>query len=174
MTHIDLSNRTDFPAAFDERTTLTQFLRYVRLTVHAKCVDLSQSDAVKTPLPGSPAMSVAALVSHLRWSEAFWIDVIFLGQPNHWPGTDDDSALQMRAGLERPLAELLDEYAAQAARTDEVVASHDWDAESVHNNEDTGKPFALRYVIMHLLEETARHNGHLDILREMADGVIGD
>ena len=173
MTDVDLSNRTDLPAAFDERSILTQFLQYVRLTVHAKCVDLSLSDAAKTPLPGSPAMSVAGLVSHLRWSEAFWIDVIFLGRANQWPGTDDDSELQMRAGLERPLADLLDEYAAQAAHTDEVLASHDWDAESVRKNGDTGKPIALRYIIMHLIEETARHNGHLDILRELADGVTG-
>lgn len=174
MTHIDLSNRTDFPAAFDERTTLTQFLQYVRLTVHAKCADLSQSDATKTPLPGSPVMSVTGLVSHLRWAEAFWIDVIFLGRPNQWPGTDDDSELQMRHGLERPLAALLDEYAAQAARTDEVVASRDWDAESARKDGETGKPIALRYIIMRLIEETARHNGHLDILRELADGVTGD
>jgi uncharacterized damage-inducible protein DinB len=173
LTDIDLSNRTDFPAAFDERTTVFQLLRYVRLTVHAKCVDLSQSDAVKTPLPGSPAMSIAGLVSHLRWSEAFWIDVIFLGQHYQWPGTDDDSELQMRAGLERPLAELLDEYAVQAAHTDDVVAMNDWDTESVLKS-DTGKPVALRYIVMHLIEETSRHNGHIDILRELADGVTGD
>jgi hypothetical protein len=80
----------------------------------------------------------------------------------------------MRLGLERPLAELLDEYAAQAAHTDAVVASRDWGAESVCKNGDTGKPFALRYIIMHLIEETARHNGHLDILPELADGVTGD
>ena len=118
-------------------------------------------------------MSIAGLVSHLRWSEAFWIDVIFLGQPNQWPGTDDDSELQMRRGLERPLAELLDDYATQAAHTDDIVASRDWDAESVAKG-DSGKPVALRYSITHLIEETARHNGHLDILRELADGVTGD
>ena len=174
MASIDLSNRTDFPAAFDERVTLTQLLNYVRLTAHAKCVGLSQPDAVKTPLPSSPAMSIAGLVSHLRWSEAFWIDVIFLGQPSQWPGTDDDSELQMRRGLERPLAELLDDYATQAVHTDEIVASRDWDAEAVATDENTGKPFALRYIITHLIEETARHNGHLDILRELADGVTGD
>ena len=80
----------------------------------------------------------------------------------------------MRHGLERPLAELLDEYAAQAAHTDEVVASRDWDAESVGEDEHSGKPYALRYIIMHLIGETARHNGHLDILRELADGITGD
>jgi uncharacterized damage-inducible protein DinB len=173
LNQVDLSNRTDVPAAFDERTTVTQLLKYVRLTVHAKCVGLSQSDAVKTPLTDSPAMSIAGLVSHLRWAEAFWIDVIFLGAPYQWPGTDDDSALQMRAGLDRQLDELLDEYAAQAAHTDEVVATHDWDAESVLSDNEDGTPVALRYIILHLIEETARHNGHLDILRELADGVTG-
>ena len=173
MTPMDLTNRTDLPSAFDERAIVTQFLQYVRLTVHAKCVDLSSADAAATPLPDSPAMSVAGLVSHLRWSEAFWIDVIFLGQPYQWPGTDDDSELQMRAGLERNLADLLDEYAAQAAHTDEVLASHDWDAESTLSDGESGKPVTLRYIAMHLIEETARHNGHLDILRELADGVTG-
>jgi uncharacterized damage-inducible protein DinB len=174
VVHIDLSTRTDVPTAFDERATLTQLLSYLRLTVHAKCVGLSQADAVRTPLESSPAMSIAGLVSHLRWSEVFWIDVVFLGGINPWPGTDDDSELQMRRGLEQPLAELLDEYAAQAAHTDDVIADHDWDAEAVGRDERTGKPFALRYIITHLIAETARHDGHLDILRELADGVTGD
>ena len=174
MTNIDLSKRTDFPAAFDERSTLTQLLHYLRLTVHAKCVGLSESAAVQAPLESSPAMSIAGLVSHLRWSEAFWIDVVLLGGPNSWPGTDDDSELQMRRGLEHPLAELLDEYAAQAAHTDDVIAARDWDAEAVGRDEGSGKPFALRYIITHLIAETARHVGHLDILRELVDGVTGD
>jgi uncharacterized damage-inducible protein DinB len=174
VSYPDAGDRTDFPGAFDERSTLTQALRYLRLTVHAKCAGLSQSDAIKTPLPGSPAMSVAGLVSHIRWSEAFWIDVLFLGQPSQWPGTDHDSELQMRRGFEQPLSELLDEYADQAARTDEVLASRDWDAESAFPDADTGKPIALRYIVVHLISETARHIGHLDILRELADGVTGD
>jgi hypothetical protein len=58
----------------------------------------------------------------------------------------------MRHGLERPLAELLDEYAAQAAHTDEVVASSDLDAGSVRNT-DTGTPSRC---VMHLIEEAAR------------------
>jgi uncharacterized damage-inducible protein DinB len=171
---IDLSHRFAIPAAFDERTILTRFLQRGRLTVHAKCLDLAQTDAAKTPLPESPAMSITGLVSHLRWAEAFWIDVIFLGGANRWPGSDADSELQMRAGLGRPLIELLDEYAAQAAHTDEVIASRDWDSEAVIRDFETGKPIALRYIVMHLIEETARHNGHLDILRELADGVTGD
>ena len=54
------------------------------------------------------------------------------------------------------------------------LAARDWDAEAVGRDEATGKPFALRYIVTHLIAETARHNGHLDILRELADGVTGD
>jgi hypothetical protein len=100
--------------------------------------------------------------------------LFFLGQANRWPGTDNDSELQMRRRLERPLVELLDEYVNQAAHTDAVIAARDWDAEAVGRDEKTGEPFALRYIITHLVEETARHNGHLDILRELADDVTGD
>ncbi len=53
------------------------------------------------------------------------------------------------------------------------VASHDWDAESALADGESGQPVTLRYIAMHLIEETARHNGHLDILRELADGVTG-
>lgn len=174
MTNLDLSDRTYYPPALDERATLIQFLQYERLTVHAKCLGLAHANAAKTPLPTSPAMSVAGLVSHLRWGEAYWVDVIFLGQPYQWPGTEQDSELQMRAGLERPLDELLDEYAIQAAHTDEVITDHDLDEESVRVDYDAGKRVALRFIVIRLIDETARHTGHLDILRELADGVTGE
>ena len=168
---MDASHPTDFPATIDERATVTQLMRYLRLMARAKCVGLSDADAQKTPLPTSPAMNVAGIISHLRWGEAFWIDVVFLGRPNRWPGSDRDSELQMRAGHGRPLSELLDEYAAQATHTDEVIATHDWDMEAAARHEGTGRPMALRYIVMRLVEEAAHHSGHLDILRELADGT---
>ena len=69
---------------------------------------------------------------------------------------------------------MLSQYVDQAAHTDDVIANREWEAEAVGRDENTGKPFALRYIITHLIAETARHNGHLDILRELADGVTGD
>jgi hypothetical protein len=178
MTHtapptVALDRRMDLPPAFDERTALTAMLTYVRLTVHAKCADLAQHHAAAVPVPTSPLTTIAGIVNHLRWVETYWIDVAYLGGEDRTPSTIDDPDVEMRAGPQRPLAELLAGYAAQAAHTDEILASRDWDSESVRRNRVTGRPLALRWIVLSLIEETARHNGHLDLLREMADGVTG-
>jgi uncharacterized damage-inducible protein DinB len=61
-----------------------------RDTVHAKCAGLSDADARRAPLPGSPLMRVSGLVSHLRWVETAWIEQTLLGGTINAPWTDDD------------------------------------------------------------------------------------
>jgi uncharacterized protein DUF664 len=74
---ITASSRTDdVPASWDERTVLTTMLAYVRDTVHVKCAGLSDEQARRAPLPGSPLTSISSLVSHLRWVEYYWIRVV--------------------------------------------------------------------------------------------------
>jgi uncharacterized damage-inducible protein DinB len=164
--------RTDTPAAWDERTILITFLDYARATVHAKCQGLSEQHARQAPLPGSPLMTIAGLVSHLRWVEYSWFQVMLLGEDDHGPWTDEDPDREMRIAVEIPLAQLLEEYEAQCAGYRKLVASLDLDAPS-RRTISTGEPVTLRWILHHLVEETARHNGHLDILREMADGMTG-
>jgi uncharacterized damage-inducible protein DinB len=164
--------RTDVPPAWDERTTLTTFLEYTRATVRAKCEGLSDDDARKAPLPGSPLTTISGLVSHVKWVEYSWIQTMFLGEDDLGPWTDEDPDREMRLGLTTPLAQLLDEYDAQAARYRELLADIDLDEPSARTI-STGESVTLRWVLFHLVEETARHNGHLDILRELADGVTG-
>jgi Protein of unknown function (DUF664) len=60
--------------SLDKRGILIRFLDYARDTVHAKCAGLSEADARRAPLPGSPLMTISVLVSHLRWVECGWID----------------------------------------------------------------------------------------------------
>jgi hypothetical protein len=79
----------------------------------------------------------------------------------------------MRVGAEIPLDELLADYAADAARHRETVAAHSLDDLAERPIRD-GRRMNLRWILLHLIEETARHNGHLDILRELADGTTGD
>jgi len=165
--------RTDTPSEWDERSTLITMLDYVRATVHVKCEGISEADARTAPLPTSPLMTISGLVNHVRWVEYSWIQVVFLGEENDGPWTDDDPDREMRIAVDYPISHLLDEYEAQCSRYRELVAGTDLDAPAKRTISDGRSP-TLRWILFHLVEETARHNGHLDILREMVDGVVGD
>lgn len=164
--------RTDIPAFWDERTTLNAFLDYARATVHAKCAGVSDDDAKRALLPNSPLMTIGGLVSHLRWVEASWIEDTFFGGDDPGPWTREEPDRDMSLGAEIPIAVLLAEYQAQCARYNALLAPLDLDTLS-EKNLNTGAPATLRWILLHLVEETARHNGHIDLLREMVDGVRG-
>ncbi|MER5864222.1 DinB family protein [Kitasatospora sp. NPDC002040] len=164
--------RTDLPPSLDERALLATFLDYVRATAIAKCEDLAAEDARKAPLPGSPLMTLSGLISHLRWVEYYWFEVVFLGGQDEGPWTDEDPDREMRIAVDIPPAELLADYRAVTDRYRELVAGADLDAVAVRAVKD-GRPVNLRWILLHLIEETARHNGHLDLLRELADGSTG-
>ncbi|MFJ5712897.1 MULTISPECIES: DinB family protein [unclassified Streptomyces] len=167
MTRID-----DTPPAWDERTQLTTFLDYARATARAKCEGVSAEDARRALLPGSPLMTLSGLINHLRWVEYYWFQVVFLGEEDQGPWTDEDPDREMRVAVDFPLPQLLDEYAAQSARYRDLVARHDLDARAERPVRG-GLHVDLRWILLHLTEETARHNGHLDILREQLDGTRG-
>ncbi|WP_406374367.1 DinB family protein [Streptomyces sp. NBC_00647] len=165
--------RTDTPSAWDERTQLTTFLDYARATARAKCEGVSAEDAVKAPLPGSPLMTLSGLINHLRWVEYYWFQVVFLGEEDEGPWTDEDPDREMRIAVDVPLPQLLEEYEEQSARYRKLVAGNDLDTKAERTG-GGGRRVDLRWIVLHLVEETSRHNGHLDILRELADGRTGD
>ncbi|MFY0409694.1 DinB family protein [Solicola sp. PLA-1-18] len=164
--------RTDVPPAPDERSTLLQMLTYVRETAIAKVEGLSDEHAQHAPLATSPLTTPGAIVNHLRWVEADWLQTRFAGGPDLGPWTEDDPDAELREGLTTPLADVVAGYREQIVASDAVIAAADLDdlaavpTARLHQN--------LRWTLLHLVEETARHNGHLDLLREMADGVVGD
>jgi hypothetical protein len=75
--------------------------------------------------------------------------------------------------LSIPLARLLAEYRASCEQLRQLVAPLALDTSSRGTMSWRTEPVTLRWVLLHLIEETARHNGHIDILREMADGATG-
>jgi uncharacterized damage-inducible protein DinB len=171
---VTASSRTDdIPGRWDERAVLTTMLAYVRDTVHVKCAGLSDELARRAPLPGSPLTTISSLVSHLRWVEYYWIRVILLGEPDQVPVTEEDPDAEMRLGLSVSLERLLAEYRASCDQLTDLVAPLDLGTESTGTLDWRSEPVTLRWVLMHLIEETARHNGHIDILRELADGQTG-
>jgi uncharacterized damage-inducible protein DinB len=158
------------PLVADERTQLLGWLDLQRALVPWKCEGLGEDDAHRVLLPTSPAMTVAGLVSHLRWTEHCWFEVLFLDRPadvNPQFGEVDDADFQVD---DVPLAQLLEEYATQCAVSDEIVAAASLD--DVAANSDF-RQASLRWILQHMLEETARHVGHLDLLREQLDGAKG-
>ncbi len=166
-------SRTDLPTAWDERTTLLAMLQYTRDTAAEKCRDLAAHHAGSAPLPGSPLMSIGGVLSHLRWVEHSWIENRFVGGPDLGPWTEEQPDQEFVDGAVTPIARLLEEYAAQAIRTDALIEGLSLDDRSM-TPLSTGEHPTLRWVVLHLVEENARHNGHLDILRELADGTTGD
>jgi uncharacterized damage-inducible protein DinB len=164
--------RTDTPPAWDERTQLTTFLDYARDTARAKCEGVTAENARRAPLPGSPLMTLSGLINHLRWVEYYWFQVVFLGEEDEGPWTEEDPDREMRIAVDIPLPDLLREYADQSARHRDLVAANDLDTPAKRTIRD-GRHVDLRWILLHLTEETARHNGHLDIIRELVDGTTG-
>jgi uncharacterized damage-inducible protein DinB len=166
-----MREKTD-PQPLDERAALIDRLRFQRQTVRKKAEGLSEADAHRAFLP-SPLMTVAGLVSHLRWNEHSWFEVSLLGLPNRGPWTEDGHPDVEMMVDDVPLAQLLDEYDEQCARSNEIVAGLPLDTVE-RSAPDGERACSLRWILLHMIEETARHNGHLDILREFADGVTGE
>jgi uncharacterized damage-inducible protein DinB len=160
------------PFVADERTQLVGWLNLQRALVPWKCEGLSDADAHRSVLPASPLMTMAGVVSHLRWVENVWFEVLFLGGPAEGPQfVEDPPDADMRVeGI--PLAQLLDEYAQQCEVSNEILAAHSLDDVGRHPDFKSATA-TLRWMVIHMVEETARHVGHMDAIREIIDGNKG-
>ncbi|MFJ8623164.1 DinB family protein [Kitasatospora sp. NPDC093550] len=161
------------PIHADERTSLIGWLDLQRQILRWKCEGLGDEDAHRAVIPTSPAMTMAGLVSHMRWTEHLWLEVLFLDgdeTPNPAFDKSTEDADWQTGG--RPLAELLAEYEAQCARSNEIVAAASLDDTGRHTGFHSGGA-NLRWMLVHLIEETGRHAGHADLVRELLDGTKG-
>lgn len=158
--------------SWDERALLLTMLRYTQETAVAKVRGLSQELARGKPLATSPLMSLANVLNHLRWVERSWVNSRLLGGEDDGPWSKENPDAEFDEGSTLPLDEVISRYEEEAARTRAVFAEHDLDALMARATSE--RPLTARWILLHLVEETARHNGHLDILREMADGSVGD
>ncbi|MFI5709998.1 DinB family protein [Kribbella sp. NPDC051620] len=158
----------------DERASLIGWLDVQRALVRPKCEGLSEADAHRQLLPTSPLTTVAGLVSHLRWVEYSWFTENLLGTPDtgQTPFTEGGHPDAEMFVDHRSLPDLLDEYDAECARSNEILADFTLDDVETAALPMRG-PASTRYILNHMIEETARHLGHLDILRELLDGQRG-
>jgi uncharacterized damage-inducible protein DinB len=154
----------------DERTQLIGWLDLQRAIIAWKCEDLPEQDAHRAVLPSSPDLTMAGLVSHLVWTEHCWFEVVMLGRPETGPQFEEgpeDADFTMAAGV--PLAELVEEYGRRCALSNEAIAARSLERIAEHPKY---KP-SLRWTLLHMIEETARHAGHADAIRELLDGRRG-
>ena len=148
----------------DERTTLLGFLQRQRDLVAWKLQGADDGDLRRVATPSS--LAPHQLVRHLTLVEQGWLRHVVAGEPDPGAGTTRAEREQVPPGT--TMVELLAEYRAESARCDEVVAASDLDRVSAERG------VSLRWVLLHLVEETGRHLGHLDLLREQADGAVGE
>jgi uncharacterized damage-inducible protein DinB len=169
--------RRDPALAADEMTTLGQFLDYHRDTLLMKIEGLSQ-EQLGRQIPSS-SLTLAGLVKHLALVEDSWFQEDMLGRemPEPWASAPfaDDPDWDFHSAPDDTPDELVALYRAACERSREAVREvGDLDALSAVKSRKEGTPFSLRWIVLHMIEETARHNGHADLLRESIDGVTGE
>jgi uncharacterized damage-inducible protein DinB len=166
-----INTRPEPPKVGDEREQLNGFLDFLRSAVVLKTTGLTDEQARRQLVP-SELTTVAGLVSHLTYVEHYWFAQVLDNQPDPWrEAFRDDPDAEFRAAFTIPLDQLVAEYEAQCRRSRDVAAGLALDATG---RTGRGEPVNLRWVLIHMIEETGRHAGHLDLLRELLDGSTGE
>jgi hypothetical protein len=157
------------PFTGDEKQSLHASLNRHRDAVLWKLEGLAEADLRRPMTPSGT--SLLGLVKHLASVEYGWFCETF-GRPSVTVEVDpDDPDADMRARPEEAVESITGYYADARAAADEVIA--ELDVEDV-GRAWFGEKVSMRWVLIHMLEETARHAGHMDIIRELIDGQTGD
>jgi hypothetical protein len=162
--------RTDPPYEAAEGPMLDSWLEYHRATLEMKCDGLSGDQLRKRAVPPS-TMSLLGLVRHMADVERNWFRRVLSGEDT--PGlfwTDDDWDGDFNAVDDASVDGAFDAWRAECENGRRVVARMALDETGMRN----GEAVSVRWVLVHMIEEYARHNGHADLLRERIDGTVGD
>lgn len=168
--------RADPPPTGPERDQLAAFLDYQRETVLLKAEGLDAAQ-LATPLPPS-SLTLGGLLNHLARVEDTWFRRRFAGLAPHdvwadvdWPADPDHD---FRTAPDVDPDELRRRYRDACARSRDIVtAAGDLDLVSAQPDR-AGSRRSLRWILLHMIEETARHAGHADLIRESIDGQVGE
>jgi uncharacterized damage-inducible protein DinB len=179
MTDLDEQGRPEPPPAGDETATLLGFLEFQRATLAWKCGGLDAAGLRATV--GASTMTLGGMLKHLALVEDDWCSQSLHGRDPQppwdtvdwkadrdwdWHSAADDSPEQLRALWE-------DAVARSRSLVDEALADGGLDRLARRTWPD-GRAPSLRWILVHLIEEYARHNGHADLIRESVDGLVGE
>jgi uncharacterized damage-inducible protein DinB len=174
--------RTDPPLAGSEAETLLGFLDYHRDTLRLKTegLDAAQLDQ---RLPPS-TMTLGGLLKHLAYVEDWWFNQVYADNPSPepWASVDwrADSDWEWHSAAEDTPAQLRELYDETVATSDRIVheaLAHPGAMESLSRRtfrSDPTRRHNLRWILVHMIEEYCRHNGHADLIRESIDGQVGE
>jgi hypothetical protein len=171
------AKRPDIPQVADELTMLTSFLEWMRATLRMKAGGLDAAQLGRRLEPST--MTLGGMVTHMAWVESWWFTEIFRGEAPAEPWAslgwkaDRDAEWTVAAGLTPE--EIWALWDTEVARAREILAEvGDLDAIAVgHRKRTPGEPLSLRWIVVHMIEEYARHLGHADLIRESIDGSVG-
>ena len=169
-------DRRDPDVDADERTALVQLLDYHRATMLGKAEGLDAAGLAHRLPPSS--LTLGGLLKHLALNEDSWFSERFAGSPALPPWNevpwDDDPDWEFRTASDDEPEALRSLYREACERSRAAVAAAgDLDQPSAWVDRE-GRRWSLRAILLHMIEETARHNGHADLLREAVDGTTGE
>jgi uncharacterized damage-inducible protein DinB len=154
-----------------ERETLVRYLRDRRLTLEMKCAGLDAEAMARRPMPPSN-LSLLGLVRHLADVEQHWFRRVMAGEDAAAHYTSTDVAFDQATADPAAVADAWATWRAEVAFAERYVAdAPDLDAQGTAGRDRD--PIPLREVMLHMIEEYARHNGHADLIRERIDGRVG-
>ncbi|MGW7356307.1 DinB family protein [Streptomyces sp. NPDC054802] len=163
------------PAHADERTMLTAWLDFHRSTLALKCAGLDDTQARRTAVAPS-SMTMIGLVQHLAEIERNWFSRVFAGEDVPLLFGDHGGS-GFTLDPDRTLEEALATWRTEVERGRELIAHAPLDAPGRLSEENAAvlgeDSVSLRWILIHMIEEYARHNGHADLIREAVDGVTG-
>jgi uncharacterized damage-inducible protein DinB len=165
-----IDDRTPPPMSGDERTMLGNWLEWHRATLAVKCAGLSDEQLRLRSAPPS-TLSLLGLVRHMAHVERSWFRRVLNGEdiPKLWDkDRDNDADFDDVDGAS--VEEAFKTWQDEIERARVISAAKPLDAVGDRNGEDC----AHRWILVHMVEEYARHNGHADLLRERIDGVTGE
>ncbi|MGW6914382.1 DinB family protein [Kitasatospora sp. NPDC054939] len=153
-----------------DRASLTTFLDYQRATLAMKCQGLTGEQLKQQAVPTS-GLTLLGLVRHAAEVEQGWFRWVLNGEDCRplWPRTNGEPAEFQVAD-----ADVDEAFAFWHAACENSRAAADAFASLDDTVDFRGEVVSLRYVLTHMIEEYARHNGHADLLREAIDGEVGE
>jgi hypothetical protein len=163
-----IDERPEPSTTADERSLLTGLLDWHRLTLEIKCAELSDEQLRQHAVPSSN-LTLLGLMRHLACAEWWWFQRVMAGESTARPYDSDEFDNLDSVTGESANAILRAQIMDQSHR---VTAERSLD--DVGTNPVTGEAHSLRWVLNHMIEEYARHNGHADLIREAIDGQVGE